>query len=263
MIEYTFKTDRNKQWAKQKEHRLDVSRKKKEELEHYFFTGEIKTPNRYPVHTLLFYHPQQNVKQWNMILNGIFNHRHFIGNRDSYIDVDDFYQRLQKRFLDQIISFDFDIEDRAWIFKQVFGDTYDSGREFPMLLPNEKEKRVISVSANGIAASLFVDVNRVLRNKVTFSYVEYLEVYLKSILPFISTRAFSVNVDDRDEVYSIWSAVKKILHFSSLGEKQVQESDNIKLLLSKKIRNIFEDYDGDLGEYQKLVALVEQGGVQL
>lgn len=157
-MKYPSKTDRNAQWIAHKED-SELSRAKIKLLQNYFETGKLeKIDTAFGEDCLLFMNPNQNIPTWQSVLSDLykFNWKQWI---DSPNDSEErarnnFFVRLQRNFLGFIRNYQFHPEDQAWVFTQIFGETYNPDRKFPLLLPGEDEYRLISVSANEIKSGL-------------------------------------------------------------------------------------------------------------
>ena len=261
---YPNKTDRSKQFNEFKDY-IGWTRKELKFWEHYFFTGELLAEKVEQSTWLLFLHPEQTTERWQYALTNLFdlNNRNRLELRNDELNDKFFFPYLQNAFLGLLNSFFFHPEDRAWIFTQIFGESYDPERKFPLLLPNENECRAFTYTAKEIVSFIFVDINSVLRGKSKDTYAIYIVRYILSLLPYIDLISFGISEPDDDNDYSVWSVLNRAIHFAHQDIGSASDKDQPKIELARKVKSIFDNYEGELGEYQQLVELVEQEGPQV
>jgi len=261
MTDYRFKTDRKKQWEEHKQG-YEFSRKKIQELENYFFTGKVEKPEQFHYSSLLLSHPNQSIEHWQRVLS---NWVKCPDESTGIESADDLFQKLQREFIGYISGFNFHPEDRAWIFKQIFGDSYDSGRLFPLVLPSETEKRRISFDADMIFRSLLGDISSYLSGSGGDGYATFLLGYMSSLMPHLTGVGFVLEkpVRKKNKIgNAIFLGINKVVLFSSQDLDIAEADEKIKIELALKVKEIFDDYSGELGEYKKLVELIEREGSQ-
>ena len=246
--------------------RWSVSRKVKKEAKVYFDGGELVNSQNYSYKQLLFLQPIQNVEVWQKILKDDFV---FVPSHWSEYDLpkapDKFYEHLQQAFLGYISNFHFHPQDRAWIFTQIFGDTYDADRKFPLILPNESQNRLISKTAQEIADGLMVDIYNALEEdeEGRLSYTLYLSDYLFSLVPVLSESVVFDMESTESSNNMVVITLNYVIDYAQKKPIENKESDRSKIKLAKFIKNIFDYYQDSLKGYDHLVKLVEKEGPQL
>lgn len=261
MSEYIFKTDRDKQWNDKKKRTTELTRKQIKELEHYFYTGEIPADYKWSIETLLFYNPVLSVESWQEVLSNKANVVTKIGDGLRFRDMDAFFGHLQQAFLGYISSYDFHPEDRAWIFKQIFGEVYDPERQFPLIFPTETEKRKISFGVENILSSLFHDYSKFYRNKTDNLFANFLLDYLISTLSYVNTaEMFDLKESPNEDLELIRQTFIKTIHLANQDIDTSSAEMKPKIELARELKSIFDQYEGDLGNYHQLVEKVEREG---
>ena len=268
-MKYPSKTDRNAQWVAYKED-SELSRAKINLLQNYFETGKLeKIDTAFGEDCLLFMNPNQNIPTWQSVLSDLykFNWTQWI---DSPNDLEErarnnFFVRLQRNFLGFITNYQFHPEDQAWIFTQIFGETYNPDRKFPLLLPGEDEYRVISLTPLEIIRSFSVCFRSLFRvgNKSSFAFAMYLVGYFGSLVPYIPIDVYQVASPKNKNLKVIWDSLKYIFHYAHQDTSSASEDDVQKIQLARTLKSCFDNYQGDKGDYEQLVALVEKEGLQI
>ena len=151
---YPNKTNREQQWLAYINKR-SFSRKVLKQWQHYFLTGEMegKSENFY---SLLAMHPVQSIESWQHVLDQYFIAKpdEWDGYNSDYDVNKTLFKDIQRAFLGLLSSYHFHPEDRAWIFRQIYGSVYEGQRLFPLRLPGEQNLRQIAFTSDEIYISL-------------------------------------------------------------------------------------------------------------
>tara|TARA_R110002126_G_scaffold110984_1_gene248747 strand:- start:107 stop:922 length:816 start_codon:yes stop_codon:yes gene_type:complete len=265
---YMFKTDREKQWEIWVSD-TSISRRNVKILHEYFLTGNMPSENDFGLGQVLFLQPEQNLLGWQKAISDIYNLQ--LDNYKVYMDQSNeeaqsrFYLQLQRNFLGFITNYQFHPEDQAWIFTQIFGETYNPDRKFPLLLPGEDEYRVISLTPLEIIRSFSVCFRSLFRvgNKSSFAFAMYLVGYFGSLVPYIPIDVYQVASPKNKNLKVIWDSLKYIFHYAHQDTSSASEDDVQKIQLARTLKSCFDNYQGDKGDYEQLVALVEKEGLQI
>ncbi len=262
---YPSKTNRDEQWQKIIAE-WDVTRKELKRWEKYFFHGEFDGKTDLDA-SLLLCHPEQSISSWQSVINRSFEIDP--ARWDDYHKGEELklksFESIQSCFLGFISSYHFHPQDRAWIFTQIFGDVYDPKRLFPLLLAGETEYRKFTYDAEMMCAPIFMDVYSYLEeNRHSCSYVLGLLPFVESSLQYFSKNVFSTEITDYgSSSFGVFVGLNYSIYRALKGFDTASKENTIKIELARKVKAIFDNYEGDLGDYEKLVALVEKEGPQV
>lgn len=262
MQDHIITTNRSEQWKKYVDD-WSVTKKVIKEAKAYFDTGEKPSnPSSYSVDQLLFLQPDQSLKGWQNVLDDVFIYDEKEWNEQTYGEpLDKLFDMVQRSFLGFVSNFHFNPEDRAWIFRLVFGGAYSPDARFSLVMPTEKEYRKITISPDWILQALMGEFYYFLEEDGAYPYPMYLLEYIKSLLPYVTTEAFDTKEpSDRSEAVVTFYALNKIIEYASMDMTQANESDVDKIRLSQDVKSVFDSCSGNLGNYGELVKLVESEG---
>ena len=259
---YPNKTDRDKQWNTRSKGRTWTRRELKQWYA-YFYEGLLDSPESL-VGELLFMHPEQTIESWQITLDKrVLYSEDMWGERRGATMQDNMFDYLQQTFLGFINRYGFHPEDQAWIFRQIFGDTYDPNRLFPLLLPNEKDYRVIAYSAACVMRFVMFSVHDYLDGSSDNNYPCYIQSYMASTLAHLPLAIFGTQLCEDEMGYDgrvIASALRFTIHIAHQDLENATKKDKPRIQLARSVKALFDEYKGDLGEYPQLVAMVEEHG---
>ena len=260
-MNYLPKMDRKAQWNKRKQ-KYNFTRKKMAVLENYFYSGEMTEDIGLGLSEYLFYYPKQTIEGWQTVLNDLYPYNWKEWNKhDENAALDRFFEDIQRAFLGLISNYCFEDEDRAWIFRQVFGDQYDPEWVFPLVLPTESKKREITSSADKILGCLLADYYDYWEEIEGHLYSVYLFEYIESLIPFVSDEGFDTSVPKGgSESVLTFYTINKMIEYAAMVDTGGDQLLSQKIALAKKLKNVFDPYADRLGNYRKLVEAVERDG---
>ena len=260
-MNYLPKMDRAAQWNKRKQ-KYNFTRKKMAVLENYFFSGEMTEDIGLGLAEYLFYYPKQTTEGWQTVLDEVYIYSWKEWNKhDESAALDKFFEEIQRAFLGLISNYCFEDEDRAWIFRQVFGDQYDPEWEFPLILPTENRKRKITKSPDWILGSLLYGFYRYFEEDEECPYSIHLMDYIESLLLHVSRETYDTVEpgEDSDSVRAFY-AVNKMIEYAAMVDTGEDQLLSKKIALAKKLKSVFDPHADKLGNYRKLVETVERDG---
>lgn len=260
-MNYLLKMDRKAQWDRYKQG-YNITRKKLKLIEHYFFSGELSDEICLDLCSTLFLYPNQTIEGWQTVLDDLYPYNWKEWNKhDESVALDRFFEDIQRAFLGLISNYCFEDEDRAWIFRQIFGDQYDPEREFPLILPAENRKRKITKSPDWILGSLLYGFYKYFEEDEECPYSIHLMDYIESLLLHVSGETFDT-VEPREDSDSAraFYAINKMIEYAAMDDNGEDELVTQKIALAKKLKNVFDLHADELGNYRKLIEIVERDG---
>ncbi len=241
------------------------SRSVLKQWQHYFLTGEIEGKSE-DLYSLLALHPVQTIESWQYVLD-----QHLLAKPDEWdgynsdYDVNKtLFKDIQRAFLGLLSCYHFHPEDRAWIFRQIYGAVYEVQRLFPLRLPGEQNLRQIAFTPDEVFISFVVDLWGYFLGEKVETYTQYLGNYISSLIPFIPLSAYGLAEPDvtNDKVaHYTWHTLHFVFYYAALDEAQADDETLGRIQCAKVIKALFDNYNGELGQYHALAQQVAEHGL--